>query len=83
MKRLLFILSFAFLTVNAQEDVNPLKSNNPVIQSMIDEAVNNSQLENLAHELFDVVGPRLVGTPQMQNAHDWARELGQLGFFDP
>jgi len=72
MKRLLFILSFAFLTVNAQEDANPLKSNNPVIQSMIDEAVNNSQLENLAHELFDVVGPRLVGTPQMQNAHDWA-----------
>ena len=59
MKRLLFILSFAFLTVNAQEDANPLKSNNPVIQSMIDEAVNNSQLENLAHELFDVVGPRL------------------------
>ena len=52
MKRLLFILSFAFLTVNAQEDANPLKSNNPVIQSMIDEAVNNSQLENLAHELF-------------------------------
>ena len=25
MKRLLFILSFAFLTVNAQEDANPLK----------------------------------------------------------
>ena len=60
MKRLLFILSFAFLTVNAQENTNPLKSDNPVIQSMIDEAVNNSQLENLAHELFDVVGPRLV-----------------------
>ena len=72
MKRLLFILSFAFLTVNAQEDANLLRSDNPVIQSMIDEAVNNSQLENLAHELFDVVGPRLVGTPQMQNAHDWA-----------
>ena len=29
-------------------------------------------MRNLAHELFDVIGPRLVGTPQMKNAHDWA-----------
>ncbi len=26
----------------------------------------------LAHELMDVVGPRLVGTPQMKAANDWA-----------
>ena len=36
------------------------------------EANENSQLENLAHELLDVVGPRLVGTPQMEKANDWA-----------
>ncbi len=36
------------------------------------EATENSQLPKLAHELLDVVGPRLVGTPQMKNAHDWA-----------
>ena len=30
------------------------------------------QLEPLAHELLDVIGPRLVGTPQMKQAHDWA-----------
>ena len=36
------------------------------------EANENSQLERLAHEMLDVVGPRLVGTPQMKQAHDWA-----------
>tara|TARA_R110000868_G_scaffold257575_3_gene514782 strand:+ start:17539 stop:18183 length:645 start_codon:yes stop_codon:yes gene_type:complete len=41
--------------------------------SEIEQEVNeNSQLEILAHELLDVIGPRLVGTPQMQQAHDWA-----------
>ncbi len=52
----------------------PLFSQNtdPVVEKLIDEATNNSQLEILAHELMDVVGPRLVGTPQMKNAHDWA-----------
>lgn len=31
-----------------------------------------SQLENPAHELMDKIGPRLVGSPKMQQAHDWA-----------
>lgn len=44
----------------------------PVIQQMLDEETNNSQLKNLAHELMDKIGPRLVGTPKMQQAHDWA-----------
>ena len=44
----------------------------PVVENMIKEANNNSQLEGLAHELTDFIGPRLVGTPQMKQAHDWA-----------
>lgn len=44
----------------------------PVVQAMYDESKNNSQLENLAHELLDGVGPRLVGTPQMEQANNWA-----------
>ncbi len=36
------------------------------------EATENSQLERLAHELLDVIGPRLVGTPQMTRANEWA-----------
>lgn len=43
-----------------------------VVKQIQDEANNNSQLENLAHHLMDVIGPRLVGTPQMMQAHNWA-----------
>ena len=39
---------------------------------IVKEANENSQLEKLAHELLDVIGPRLVGTPQMKKANDWA-----------
>ncbi|RLD29114.1 MAG: peptidase M28 [Bacteroidetes bacterium] len=45
---------------------------NPIVENIIKEANDNSQLKRLAHELLDVIGPRLVGTPQMKNAHDWA-----------
>ncbi len=63
------ILCFAFLlsslSIIAQDS-------NPVIEAMIKEANENSQLEILAHELTDLIGPRLVGTPQMDKAHIWA-----------
>lgn len=49
-----------------------VQAQNPVIEAIIQEANENSQLENLAHELMDGIGPRLVGSPQMQKAHDWA-----------
>ncbi len=45
---------------------------NPVIENIIKEANENSQLERLGHELLDVIGPRLVGSPQMKQANDWA-----------
>lgn len=44
----------------------------PVVEGIVKEATENSQLEKLAHELLDGIGPRLVGTPQMQQANDWA-----------
>ncbi len=62
---LFFLLIISFL--NAQ-------NSDSVIKSIIDEVKNNSHVEKLSHELFDIVGPRLVGTPQMKNAHDWAVE---------
>ncbi|MGF1924320.1 MAG: peptidase M28, partial [Bacteroidia bacterium] len=48
------------------------QSKDPIIEKMIKEANENSQLEKLAHELLDQIGPRLVGTPQMKQANDWA-----------
>lgn len=43
-----------------------------VIAAIITEATKNSQLETIAHELLDGIGPRLIGSPKMQQAHDWA-----------
>jgi hypothetical protein len=43
-----------------------------VVAAIVQEATRNSQLEVLAHELMDGIGPRLVGSPKMQQAHDWA-----------
>ncbi|HVW97242.1 MAG TPA: M20/M25/M40 family metallo-hydrolase [Mucilaginibacter sp.] len=48
------------------------QSNHAVIDSMVAEETDHSQLEQLAHQLFDGIGPRLVGTPQMKQANDWA-----------
>ena len=44
------------------------------IEKIVREAQENSQLESLAQELLDGIGPRLVGSPQMKKAHDWAVE---------
>ena len=49
-----------------------VQAQNPVIDAIIKEANENSKLEVLAHEIMDGVGPRLVGSPQMQKAHDLA-----------
>ena len=43
-----------------------------VIEKIIQEENNHSQLQTLAHELLDGIGPRLVGTPQMKKANEWA-----------
>ena len=62
---LLFLLLFIGLFSYAQ-------AQNEVIDKIIKEATNNSQLEQIGHELMDGIGPRLVGSPKMQQAHDWA-----------
>lgn len=43
-----------------------------IVDALVEEASENSQLEELAYELLEGIGPRLVGTPQMQQAHSWA-----------
>ena len=45
-----------------------------IVEAIVMEANENSQLEKLAYELLDVIGPRLVGTPEMKQANDWAVE---------
>ena len=62
----LFLVSTVFAVgLNAQ-------TKDQMVQSIMDETYKNSQLETLAYELLDGIGPRLVGSPKMQQAHDWA-----------
>lgn len=69
MKKSIKLLAIAFLFSSG---LTYAQGNNPVIENIIKEAKENSQLKTLAHELTDGIGPRLVGTPQMKEAHDWA-----------
>lgn len=67
MKKILSSVFSLFLTFSAFA-----QTQSEVVEAIQREAYENSHLKNLAHELLDDIGPRLVGTPQMQQAHDWA-----------
>lgn len=41
------------------------------VDDVVDEATNNSQLEELGYYLLDFIGPRLVGAPESKQSHDW------------
>ncbi|SJZ39167.1 M20/M25/M40 family metallo-hydrolase [Sediminibacterium ginsengisoli] len=60
------------VTMSLTGSVAMAQTKDPVIDKIVAEATTNSQLEKLAHELIDGIGPRLVGTPQMKQANDWA-----------
>uniref|UniRef100_UPI0040486F7B hypothetical protein n=1 Tax=Roseivirga sp. TaxID=1964215 RepID=UPI0040486F7B len=63
----LFALLVLCFAVSAQA-----QDTKAIVEKIIKEANENSQLENIAYELLDKNGPRLVGTPQMNAANDWA-----------
>lgn len=63
---------FALALLLAGNGVFAQTKDSLIVKSIVEEATNNSQLQKLAHELLDGIGPRLVGTPQMKQANDWA-----------
>ncbi|MGH7455522.1 MAG: peptidase M28, partial [bacterium] len=67
---LLVLVLFVLMALPARSQT--FATDDSVLQKIWKEAMGNSQLPKLAHELLDVIGPRLVGTPQMKKAHDWA-----------
>lgn len=54
----------------------------PIVEAIVKEGTTNSHLKEYAFELLDVIGPRLVGTPQMMQAHDWVKNQYQTMGFD-
>ncbi len=56
----------------------PIVAQAPSLTSVYDqiraEETNNSKIMWIIHEIADVYGPRLTGTPNLRNAQDWAVE---------
>ncbi len=67
MKKLLIIVLFL-----STYSIGTAQTKDPIVDAIVKEASENSQLEKLATELLDGIGPRLVGSPQMKQANDWA-----------
>lgn len=61
---LLSCLVMPTISSNAQVDTN-------IINSIKSEIANNTQMELLAQQLTDDIGPRLIGSPQLLKANDW------------
>ena len=71
------LLAVAALFISAPKSVDAqrLATNDPVLQGIWDEAMNNSAFESLAQSLLDSIGPRLTASPGMEAAQDWAIEM--------
>jgi len=64
-KNILLCILLAHIGVaNAQIDSN-------IINKFKSEVATNSQMELLAQQLTDDIGPRLIGSPQLLKANDW------------
>lgn len=76
MKRIVFGIAICGLLIVATAPVSAqtLAVDDPVLTQIWTEAMENSQLEALAHELVDGFGTRLTGSRQYQKAHQWAVE---------
>lgn len=76
MKKLSFVAAAALVFSHANYGIYAQSTSqeqlNPIVEKIVNEVNNNSQLENLAFELLDEIGPRLVGTPEMLEANNWA-----------
>lgn len=65
------LLWFCLIPLGVPAGAQTFPTDDPVIRSIWTEAMDSTQLPLLAHHLLDVIGPRLTGTPQMAQAHEW------------
>ncbi len=62
------------LVLAASASAQHFPTDDPVIREMWTEGMEQSQTEPLAHMLVDVIGPRLAGSPGLEQAQDWLLE---------
>lgn len=78
-----YALALAFCLILAgPAAAQTFPADDPVIRAIWTEAVDSSEIPALAHQLLDVIGPRLVGTPAMQRAERWAIETYRVWGID-
>ena len=56
-------------------DAQRLATEDPVLQGIWEQAIDNSHFERLAQSLLDSIGPRVTASPGMEMAQDWAVQV--------
>jgi hypothetical protein len=80
-RRSILLVAAATMLLAAPVRAQTLAVDDPVLQSIWDQAMENSHIESMAQALLDSIGPRLVGSPGMHQAQDWAvNMLSGFGF---
>ncbi|NNE35642.1 MAG: M20/M25/M40 family metallo-hydrolase [Rhodothermales bacterium] len=69
--RLAILAAFPLLLITLSANGQTFPTDDVVIKKMWEEGIVKSQTSQLAHELIDVVGPRLSGSSSLAEAQDW------------
>lgn len=75
MRKILLVCVAALTTGALPAAAQSFPTNDPVIRQIWRMGMEESQIEQLAQALLDSIGPRLVGSPQMKGANDWAVKM--------
>lgn len=67
-----FMVTGLLITTPPSVEAQQLATDDPVLQGIWDEAMNNSSMESLAQALLDSIGPRLTASPGIEAAQAWA-----------
>jgi carboxypeptidase Q len=71
MRRPAVLAAFAFLAVPVVSQAQTFTTSDPVIRRIWAIGMDSSQTWKLSQTLFDSLGPRLMGTPNIKAAQDW------------
>ena len=72
--RRLALTALFSLTLILPSAAQTFPTDDPVIRQMWEVGIEQSQTEELAHVLMDVIGPRLAGSPNLAASQDWLLE---------
>ena len=76
----ILLFTLAGLLPAPSASAQTLATDDPVLEQIWDQAMNQSQIEDLAQALMDSIGPRLTGAPGIDRGHDWLVHMyGQWG----